>query len=118
MKKQVYNPYLPLSVYIPDGEPHVFGDRVYVYGSHDQEGGKDFCVRDYEVWSSPVDDLASWSCPGVAYRAQQDPDWNEKRGYAMYAPDCVQGNDGRYYLYYALAGGGLFTGNTRSTPTP
>ena len=111
MKKQVYNPYLPLNVYIPDGEPHVFGDRVYVYGSHDQEGGHDFCVLDYEVWSAPVSDLTDWSCPGVAYRARQDPDWNEKRGYAMYAPDCVQGNDGRYYLYYALAGGGLFTGN-------
>lgn len=111
MKKQVFNPYLPLNVCIPDGEPHVFGDRVYVYGSHDQEGGQDFCVLDYEVWSAPVDDLTDWSCPGVAYRAKQDPDWNEKRGYAMYAPDCVRGNDGRYYLYYALAGGGLFTGN-------
>ena len=53
MKKQVYNPYLPLHVHIPDGEPHVFGDRVYVYGSHDEEGGSDFCVLDYEVWSAP-----------------------------------------------------------------
>ena len=31
--KQVYNPYLPLWEYVPDGEPHVFGDRVYLYGS-------------------------------------------------------------------------------------
>lgn len=30
--KQVYNPYLPLWEYVPDGEPHVFGDRVYLYG--------------------------------------------------------------------------------------
>ena len=29
------NPYLPKWEYIPDGEPRVFGDRVYVYGSHD-----------------------------------------------------------------------------------
>lgn len=109
MKKQVFNPYLPLNVCIPDGEPHVFGDRVYVYGSHDQEGGADFCVLDYEVWSAPVDDLSDWRCPGVAYRAKQDPDWTQARGYAMYAPDCVQGKDGRFYLYYALSGGGLFT---------
>ena len=40
-KKQAVNPYLPLNQYVPDGEPHVFGDRVYVYGSHDQEGGGD-----------------------------------------------------------------------------
>ena len=29
---QVFNPYLPSWEYVPDGEPHVFGDRVYVYG--------------------------------------------------------------------------------------
>ena len=34
MKQQVFNPYLPSWEYIPDGEPYVFGDRVYVYGSH------------------------------------------------------------------------------------
>ena len=32
MKKQVYNPYLPSYEYIPDGEPRVFGDRLYIYG--------------------------------------------------------------------------------------
>lgn len=109
MNKQVFNPYLPLHVHIPDGEPHVFGDRVYVYGSHDEEGGSDFCVLDYEVWSAPVNDLTSWSCPGTAYRAKQDPTWTPTRDYAMYASDCVQGNDGRYYLYYAMSGG-HFTG--------
>ena len=25
--EQIYNPYLPLTEYIPDGEPHVFGDK-------------------------------------------------------------------------------------------
>ena len=104
MKNQVFNPYLPLDVYIPDGEPHVFGDRVYVFGSHDKEGGNTFCMLDYEVWSAPVDDLSDWHCEGVIYRAEQDPDRDEKRKY-MYAPDVVRGNDGRYYLYYALAGG-------------
>ena len=67
MKKQAVNPYLPLNGYIPDGEPHVFGDRVYVYGSHDAEGGNDFGVLDYEDWSAPVDDLSDWSCPGTAF---------------------------------------------------
>ena len=37
MKKQIYNPYLPLEEYVPDAEPHVFDGRVYVYGSHDRE---------------------------------------------------------------------------------
>ena len=49
-KKQVFNPFLPLNEYIPDGEPHVFGDRVYLYGSHDHEGGYTFCMDDYTVY--------------------------------------------------------------------
>ena len=40
MKKQVFNPYLPSYEYVPDGEPYVFGDRLYVYGSHDKLTGK------------------------------------------------------------------------------
>ncbi|WP_394912719.1 hypothetical protein [uncultured Robinsoniella sp.] len=39
MKTQCYNPYLPLWEYIPDGEPHVFAERVYIYGSHVMCGG-------------------------------------------------------------------------------
>jgi len=33
------NPFLPLNTYIADGEPHVFGNRVYLFGSHDKAGG-------------------------------------------------------------------------------
>lgn len=41
MKKQAYNPYLPEWEYIPDGEPKVFGDRLYIFGSHDRFDGED-----------------------------------------------------------------------------
>lgn len=44
------NPLFPLNEYIPDGEAHVFGDRVYLYGSHDAENSDRFCVQDYSVW--------------------------------------------------------------------
>ncbi len=109
MKKQAFNPYMGEDVYIPDGEPHVFGDRVYVYGSHDKEGGNKFCELDYEVFSAPADDLSDWSSKGIAYRAKQDPDYS-KATERMYAPDAVRGNDGRYYLYYAMSGE-KFTGH-------
>ena len=99
--KQVFNPYMPINEYVPDGEPHVFGDRVYVYGSHDKEGGDFFCMLDYVCYSAPVDDLKDWRYEGVIYKASQDPDYVNHR--FMYAPDVVQGNDGRYYLYYSLA---------------
>lgn len=100
--KQAFNPFLPLNVCIPDGEPHVFGDRVYLYGSHDREGGYTFCMEDYEVYSAPVDDLSDWSSKGVSYKASNDPLY-DKYPY-MYAPDCVQGNDGKFYLYYSMSG--------------
>lgn len=99
MSKQAYNPYLPSFEYVPDGEPRVFGDRVYVYGSHDRFDGPDFCVNDYVCWSAPVDDLADWRYEGVIYRAAQDAR-NTKGNMHMCAPDVVRGTDGRYYLYY------------------
>ena len=98
----VFNPFLPLDVYIPDGEPHVFGDRVYLFGSHDREGGWTFCMDDYVVYSAPVEDLTDWTTEGVSYRADQDPDYANRK--YMYAPDVVQGNDGRFYLYYSMSG--------------
>ena len=65
MNHTICNPILPPTTYIPDGEPHVFGDRVYLYGSHDQAGGTCFCPLDYECWSAPVDDLTDWRCEGT-----------------------------------------------------
>lgn len=103
MKREAINPFLPLSEYIPDGEPHVFHDRVYLFGSHDKEDGDTFCMLDYEVWSAPVDDLSDWTSKGINYSARQDPLYSDKLPY-MYAPDCVRGPDGRYYLYYCMAG--------------
>ena len=98
------NPFLPLNEYVPDGEPHVFGDRVYLYGSHDAANSTRFCVDDYMVWSAPVDDLSHWTCHGVTYRKEQDPRSKPDKPVDFYAPDCVRGNDGRYYLFYFAAG--------------
>ena len=102
-KKLALNPYLPLNVCIADGEPHVFGDRVYVFGSHDRPGGESFCELDYEVWSAPVDDLGSWFSHGIAYSTKQDPGYSERKPF-LFAPDVAHGNDGRFYLYYSLGG--------------
>lgn len=110
MKKQVFNPFLPLDRCVCDNEAHVFEDRVYIYGSHDKEGGDAFCMLGYEVWSAPINDLTDWRNEGTIYTPEQDPDFGETYR-CLYAPDVVRGNDGRYYLYYAMSGGGTFTGN-------
>lgn len=101
MKKQGFNPYLPSWEYIPDGEPHVFGDRVYIFGSHDRFGGYNYCLNDYVCWSAPVDDLADWRYEGVTYTRADDPA-NPDGDLLLFAPDVTQGPDGRYYLYYVL----------------
>lgn len=88
MKKQAFNPYLPSWEYIPDGEPYVFGDRVYVYGSHDYFNGYVFCMGDYVCWSAPVDDLGNWRYEGVIYPKTADP-LNPEGKMCLYAPDVT-----------------------------
>ncbi|MBQ1491075.1 MAG: family 43 glycosylhydrolase [Blautia sp.] len=123
MKKQVFNPYLPLWEYIPDGEPHFFEGRLYIYGSHDRFDGEYFCMNDYVCWSADADDLTSWRYEGVIYRKDQDPrnkltlspitrripgksrfpgGKNNPDLHCLWAPDVARGPDGRYYLYYCL----------------
>ena len=99
MEKQGFNPYLPSWEYIPDGEPYVFDNRVYVFGSHDRFNGYAYCLNDYVCWSAPVDDLSNWRYEGVIYKAT-DVENNEDRDSCLYAPDVAVGPDGRYYLYY------------------
>lgn len=99
--KPVFNPYLPSYEYIPDGEPHIFNNRLYIYGSHDRFNGEWYCENDYVCWSAPVDDLSDWRFEGEIYNRNQHP-YKEER-MILFAPDVVCGADGRFYLYYSMA---------------
>ena len=100
-KRQVFNPYLPSYEYIPDGEPHVFGERLYIYGSHDRFDGDLFCMNDYVCYSADVHDLTQWRYEGIIFRKDQDPR-NPDGKHCLWAPDVARGHDGRYYLYYCF----------------
>lgn len=100
--EQIYNPYLTLTEHIPDGEPHLFGDRVYIYGSHDKANGRNYCEDHYCVWSAPKDNLRDWRCEGTSYLRSQDPS-NSDDLMQLWAPDVTQGPDGRYYMYYCFS---------------
>lgn len=93
------NPFLPFSTYIADGEPKVFGDRVYLYGSYDLFGGS-YCSKEYHVMSAPVSDLTDWTDHGVSFRTQDVP-WSDA---ILYAPDVLF-HGGKYYLYFCLSDG-------------
>lgn len=97
------NPYLPSWEYIPDGEPRVFGNRFYIYGSHDVADSDYFCDFRLKVWSAPVDNPNEWICHGDIFRTTDatdkahlsDTPWTDGR---LFAPDVVE-KDGKYYLY-------------------
>lgn len=95
------NPYLPSWEYVPDGEPRVFGDRIYVYGSHDRKDSIYFCDYKLKVWSAPVSDPTKWVCHGDIFRSRDghdspsDVDWTDE---LLFAPDVVE-RGGKYYLY-------------------
>ena len=104
-KTQAFNPYMPSYEYVPDGEPHIVGDRVYVYGSHDKFNGWNFCLNNYVCYSAPLDDLGDWRYEGEILRREQDP---EAKGLKLFngmaAPDMLIGPDKRFYLYYFIGG--------------
>ena len=100
------NPILPLWECIPDGEPRVFGDRVYLYGSHDRFGCSQFCDFKLKAWSASVHDLNHWTCHGHIFQTRPDTDHESSvphTDHELYAPDVVE-KDGKYYLYTYICG--------------
>lgn len=103
------NPFLPLSLYIPDGEPKLFDGRVYLYGSKDFFGGE-YCSHKYHAYSAPADDLTLWTDHGPIFASTDayleegvadGVDWSDA---LLYAPDVVKKGD-TYYLYFCLSDG-------------
>lgn len=85
-----------------DPSARVFGDKVYVFPSHDilateGKGRKDwFCMEDYHVFSSS--DLTNWTDHGMIVHQNKVP-WVKPDSYSMWAPDCIERN-GKYYFYF------------------
>jgi beta-xylosidase len=104
------SPPLVTHIHTADPSAHVFEGKVYIYPSHDIDGGvpaddlgSHYCMEDYHVfrqdnpWSPAVD------C-GLALHVKDVP-WAAKQ---MWAPDAAC-KDGRYYLYFpAKRADGIF----------
>jgi GH43 family beta-xylosidase len=88
-----------------DPSARVFGNRVYVYPSHDilAVEGKGrvgwFCMEDYHVFSSA--NLSDWTDHGMIVTQNKVP-WVRPDSYSMWAPDCIE-RDGKYYFYFPTA---------------
>ncbi len=98
---QAQNPIIR-TMYSADPSARVFGDRVYIYPSHDilAKEGKGrigwFCMEDYHVFSSA--NLIDWTDHGMIVTQNKIP-WVRPESYSMWAPDCIERN-GKYYFYF------------------
>lgn len=87
-----------------DPTARVFGDKVYLYPSHDiispvEPERRWFSMADYHVFSS--ENLTQWKDEGMIL-SQENVPWGNPEGYSMWAPDCVE-KGGKYYFYYPNA---------------
>lgn len=98
--KNVYNPYLGPTIFCPDGEPRIYEGRVYVYSSQDHFNSTRYCPGNYRFFSADVNDLSSWCAPECSYPRKGKG--NPFGAHCLWAPDCVRGKDGLYYLYYCF----------------
>lgn len=95
------NPFLPFGIYIPDGEPKVFGDRLYLYGSFDLPGNDaGYCSNVYHTVSAPLSDLTRWTDHGESFSSAAVP-WSDA---LLYAPDALFYR-GKYYLFFCMSDG-------------
>lgn len=88
-------------IYTADPSAHVFEGRLYIYPSHDIDGGQPFDdegghfgMQDYHVLKMDTPDSTAVDC-GMALHVRDVP-WARKQ---MWAPDAAC-RDGRYYLYF------------------
>jgi arabinoxylan arabinofuranohydrolase len=86
-------------LFTADPSAKVFGDRVYVYTSHDADGQTGYDMVDYHAYSS--DDLVNWQDHGAIIHASDLP-WAPH----LYAPDACEKN-GKYYLYIPNSGSAI-----------
>ncbi|MCC4831792.1 family 43 glycosylhydrolase [Shewanella sp. 10N.7] len=98
-------------IYTADPSAHVFEDRVYIYGSHDQDNAKGYKMIDYHVLSSA--DLVNWEDHGVALTVDDVP-WADNR---MWAPDAIF-KDGTYYFYFPARQGKQFHIGVATSDSP
>jgi len=94
------NPLLPRSFFMADGEAHVMPDgRLYMVGSTDHSGSKDYCGHEHHIWSTDDPALENWVDHGTVFsNSASDPGIPWAPGVPLYAPDMIY-KDGRYYLY-------------------
>ncbi|MDU0354130.1 glycoside hydrolase family 43 protein [Paraglaciecola aquimarina] len=110
LKSKAISQPLVENIYTADPSAHVFNGKIYIYPSHDIEGGipfndngDHFDMQDYHVIS--MDSLDSPAVDNGQALHVKDVPWAERQ---MWAPDAARKGD-KYYLYFpAKKADGMF----------
>ena len=106
---EAQNPIVPSGKYCADPSAHQWqkGGPLFVYGSRDE--AKDYyCSYNYDVWSTS--DMKSWTRHPNVFASKGTGDQVDYNDELLFAPDCIKGRDGKYYLYYSQGGAGNVEG--------
>jgi hypothetical protein len=104
------SPPLVRGIHTADPSAHVFEGRLYIYPSHDIDGGvpaddlgSHYCMEDYHIFRQEHPGAEAVDC-GLALHVRDVP-WAAQQ---MWAPDAAC-KDGNYYLYFpAKRADGIF----------
>ena len=77
MNEKGRNPVLPPEICIADGEAHVFGNRLYVYGSRDLDDTT-YCSEQHNVGST--EDMEHWTVHEKSFDGNDVPWIHDKKG--------------------------------------
>jgi arabinoxylan arabinofuranohydrolase len=84
------------TIYSADPAPVVIDDRVYLYTSHDEDGSKDFTMRNWHVFSSA--DMVNWQAHGSPLGLQSFS-WAKNNAWA----GQLIPRNGKYYWYVPIS---------------
>ena len=71
-------------MYSADPSARVFGDRLWLYPSHDKDDALKFSMEDYHAYSTS--DMRVWQDHGTVFNPIAQTTWAKE---AAWAPDCI-----------------------------
>lgn len=104
------------TIFTPDPAPFVYGDKVYLFADHDEDGrNRDFNMKDWLLFST--EDMVNWTYEGTQVTTATFP-W-ARQGQRAWASQGVE-RGGKWYWYVCCnkAGGGdVLAVATADSPT-
>lgn len=99
---QVLNLPLVQTKFTADPAPYVYGDTIYLYTTHDEDGAGGFMMKDWLLYTST--DMVNWQDHG-AVASLRDFKWY-KGDNGAWAEQVISRN-GKWYMYCPIHGHGI-----------